>query len=409
MQRSTFKVLFYVKRQSEKHGQVPVMGRITINGTMSQFSSKLSVRSSLWDAKANKASGRSLEAQRLNEKLENIKTNIGKQYQRLCDRDSYVTAEKVRNAFLGMGDDCRLLLQTFDEYLAGFLKRVGKDRAYSSYDNYRKRRNRLASFLEYEYHVKDIAFKELKREFVEKFVVYLSTVKGLASGTIHSTLKKLKLMTYTAYKNGWIAADPFAGFYVKAEYAERRYLSASELQAVMDVRLPNYRTGINRDAFVFCAFTGLSHADVSKLTYADIHTDDNGERWIIDRRQKTGTQFRVKLLPVAEMLYERYKDMHLSGDRVFPLKGTYNTLNMSLRHVARHAGLSFNPTIHMARHTFATTVTLTQGVPLETVSKMLGHKRITTTQIYAKITNDKIGQDMAALSEKLSSVFKVAR
>ena len=409
MQRSTFKVLFYVKRQSEKHGQVPVMGRITINGTMSQFSSKLSVRSSLWDAKANKASGRSLEAQRLNEKLENIKTNIGKQYQRLCDRDSYVTAEKVRNAFLGMGDDCRLLLQTFDEYLADFRKRVGKDRAYSSYEDYCKRRRRLASFLEYEYRVKDIAIKELKRDFIEKFVVYLSSVQGMRSGTIHSTLKKLKLMTYTAYKNGWIPADPFAGFYVKAEYSERRYLSASELQAVMDVRLPNYRTGINRDAFVFCAFTGLSHADVVKLTHADIYTDDNGDRWIIDRRQKTGTQFRVKLLPVAAMLYDRYKDMHLSGDRVFPLKGTYNTLNMSLRHVARHAGLSFNPTIHMARHTFATTVTLTQGVPLETVSKMLGHKRITTTQIYAKITNDKIGQDMKALSEKLSSVFKVAQ
>ena len=409
MQRSTFKVLFYVKRLSEKHGQVPIMGRITINGTMSQFSCKLSVRSSLWDAKANKASGKSLESQRINEKLENIKTNIGKQYQRLCDRDSYVTAEKVRNAFLGMGDDCRLLLQTFDEYLAGFLKRVGKDRAYSSYEDYRKRRRRLASFLEYEYRVKDIPFKELKRDFIEKFVVYLSSVQGMRSGTIHSTIKKLKLMTYTAYKNGWIPVDPFAGFYVKAEYAERRYLSASELQAVMDVRLPNYRTGINRDAFVFCAFTGLSHADVSKLTYVDIHTDDNGERWIIDRRQKTGTQFRVKLLPVAEMLYERYKDTYRTSEKVFPLKGTYKTLNMSLRHVARHAGLSFNPTIHMARHTFATTVTLTQGVPLETVSKMLGHKRITTTQIYAKITNDKIGQDMAALSEKLSSVFKVAQ
>ena len=409
MQRSTFKVLFYVKRQSEKHGQVPVMGRITINGTMSQFSSKLSVRSSLWDAKANKASGRSLEAQRLNEKLENIKTNIGKQYQRLCDHDSYVTAEKVRNAFLGMGDDCRLLLQTFDEYLAGFLKRVGKDRAYSSYKDYCKRRRRLASFLEYEYHVKDIAFKELKRDFIEKFVVYLSSIQGMRSGTIHSTVKKLKLMTYTAYKNGWIAVDPFAGFHVRPKYAERRYLSASELQAVMDVKLPNYRTGINRDVFVFCAFTGLRHAEVVKLTHADIHTDDNGERWIIDKRQKTGMQFRVKLLPVAEMLYERYKDMHLAGDKVFPLKGTHKTLNMSLRQVARHAGLSFNPTIHMARHTFATTVTLTQGVPLETVSKMLGHKHITTTQIYAKITNDKIGQDMAALSEKLDRVFKVAQ
>ena len=409
MQRSTFKVLFYVKRQSEKHGQVPVMGRITINGTMSQFSCKLTVRSTLWDAKANKASGKSLEAQRLNEKLENIKTNIGKQYQRLCDRDSYVTAERVRNAFLGMGDDCRLLLQTFDEYLAGFLKRVGKDRAYSSYKDYCKRRRRLASFLEYEYHVKDIAFKELKRDFIEKFVVYLSSIQGMRSGTIHSTVKKLKLMTYTAYKNGWIAVDPFAGFHVRPKYAERRYLSASELQAVMDVKLPNYRTGINRDVFVFCAFTGLRHAEVVKLTHADIHTDDNGERWIIDKRQKTGMQFRVKLLPVAEMLYERYKDMHLAGDKVFPLKGTHKTLNMSLRQVARHAGLSFNPTIHMARHTFATTVTLTQGVPLETVSKMLGHKHITTTQIYAKITNDKIGQDMAALSEKLDRVFKVAQ
>ena len=409
MQRSTFKVLFYVKRQSEKSGQVPVMGRITINGTMSQFSCKLSVRSSLWDAKANKAAGRSVESQRINEKLENIKTNIGKQYQRLCDRDSYVTAEKVRNAFLGMGDDCRLLLQTFDEYLAGFLKRVGKDRAYSSYDNYRKRRNRLASFLEYEYHVKDIAFKELKREFVEKFVVYLSTVKGLASGTIHSTLKKLKLMTYTAYKNGWIAADPFAGFYVRPEYSERRYLSASELQAVVDVKLPNYRTSINRDVFVFCAFTGLSHADVVKLTHADIHTDYNRNHWIIDKRQKTGTQFRVKLLPIAEIIYDRYKNLHLEGNKVFPIKRYYKTMNMSLRHVARLAGLSFNPTMHMARHTFATTVTLAQGVPLETVSKMLGHKRITTTQIYAQITNDKIGRDMAALSEKLDSIFKVAQ
>ena len=157
----------------------------------------------------------------------------------------------------------------------------------------------------------------------------------------------------------------------------------------MDVRLPNYRTGINRDAFVFCAFTGLSHADVVKLTHADIYTDDNWDRWIIDRRQKTGTQFRVKLLPVAAMLYGRYKDMHLS--RPAPAqKRLYNDAEHAHYGMLPDAGLSFNPTIHMARHTFATTVTLTQGVPLETVSKMLGHKRITTTQIYAKITNDKI-------------------
>ena len=125
------------------------MGRITINGTMSQFSCKLTVRSSLWDAKANKASGKSLDAQHVNEKLENIKTNIGKQYQRLCDRDSYVTAEKFRNAVLGMGDDCRLLLQTFNEYLTRFQKRVGKDRSISTFKNYSKVSRYIASFLKY--------------------------------------------------------------------------------------------------------------------------------------------------------------------------------------------------------------------------------------------------------------------
>lgn len=317
---------------------------------MSRFSCKLSVRASLWDTKANQSGRqkpRSPAHQRKAGKYQDQYT--GKWDQRLCDRNSYVTAEKIRNASLGMGDDCRLL-QTFNEYLADFLKRVDKDRAYFTYEDYCLRRRRLAAFLEYEYHVKDIPFKELKREFIEKFVVYLSTVKGLASGTICAGVKKLRLMTYTAYKNGWILVDPFAGFHVRPKYAERRYLSASELQAVMDVELPNYRTGINRDAFVFCAFTGLSHSDVAKLTHADIHTDDNGDYWIIDKRQKTGTQFRVKLLPVAEMIYDRYKNLHLEGNKVFPIKRYYKTMNMSLRHVARHAGLSFNPTMHVAKH-----------------------------------------------------------
>lgn len=182
MTRSTFKVLFYLKRQSEKNGKVPVMGRITVNGTFSQFSCKLSVRPSLWDTHANKASGKSVEAQRINEKLGNIKTNIGKQYQRICDRDSYVTAEKVKNAWQGFGDDCRLLMQTFDEYLQEFKqKRVGKDRKASTQEAYPKQRNRLAAFLEYEYHVTDIPFKELNREFIEKYVVYLSTVRVCCS------------------------------------------------------------------------------------------------------------------------------------------------------------------------------------------------------------------------------------
>ena len=215
MARSTFKVLFYLKRQAEQNGKAPIMGRITINGTISQFSCKLSISPKLWDTKANKATGKSVVAQRINEKLENIKTNIGKQYQRICDRDSYVTAEKVKNAWLGFRDGYQLLLQTFDEYLNDFEKnRVGKDRKASTLENYRKQYRRLAAFLQYEYKVEDIPFRELKREFIEKYVVYLSTVRRMLPGTLPNAIKKLKLMSYTAFKNGWIASDPFAGFRV---------------------------------------------------------------------------------------------------------------------------------------------------------------------------------------------------
>lgn len=408
MSRSTFKVLFYLKRQNEKNGKVPVMGRITVNGTISQFSCKLNIRPALWDSKANKAIGKSVEAQRINEKLENDKTNIGKQYQRISDRDGYVTAEKVKNAWLGMGGECKLLMQTFDEYLKEFAKRVGKDRAANTLENYKKAYKHLAAFLEYEYHVTDISFKELKREFIEKYVVYLSSVRNLRSGTIPTSVKKLRLMTYTAFQNGWIATDPFAGFRVIPHWRERRFLSETELQAVMQVYVPNCKTATVRDVFVFCCFTGMAYADVKKLTHDDIYTDDNGEKWIIDKRAKTGTQFRVKLLPVARQLLERYSHLTLPGNVVFPVKST-SSMNVSLSHIGRRAGLSFNPTTHLARHTFATTVTLLQGVPLETVSKMLGHKHITTTQIYAKITNEKIGRDMDALEAKIGGKFKVAQ
>ena len=202
MARSTFKVLFYLKRQAEQNGKAPIMGRITINGINSQFSCKMCVPPKLWDTKANKASGKSIVAQRINEKLENIKTNIGKQYQRICDRDSYVTAEKVRNAWLGFGDGYQLLLQTFDDYLKEFAeKRVGKDRAEGTLVNYTRSRRYLPAFLQYEYKLKDIPFRELKREFIEKYVIYLSAVRHMLPGSIHTPVKKLKLMTYTAFKN----------------------------------------------------------------------------------------------------------------------------------------------------------------------------------------------------------------
>ena len=408
MARSTFKVLFYLKRQSEQNGKAPIMGRITINGTISQFSCKMSVSPALWDTKANKAAGKSVVAQRINEKLENIKTNIGKHYQCICDRDSYVTAEKVKNAWLGFGDGYQLLIETFDAYLKDFEeKRVGKDRASGTLVNYRKARNYLAAFLRYEYKIEDIPFKELKREFIERYVVYLSTVRRMLPGSIHTPVKKLKLMTYTAFKNGWITTDPFSGFRISVTYRDRRFLSESELQAVMNVCLPNYKTSIVRDIFVFCCFTGLSYSDVKKLTFDHIKTSFDGDSWIIAHRQKTGTPFHIKLLPIAKQLIENYRPIS-KNNLVFPVPSVCDNMNRTLQRIARDCGLKKHITMHMSRHTFATTITLSQGVPLETVSQMLGHTNILTTQIYAKITNEKISRDMSALTERLGDKYRLA-
>lgn len=409
MKRSTFKVLFYLKRQSEKNGKAPIMGRITVNGTVSQFSCKLSVSPKLWDTGGNRAAGKSVEARRINEKLENIKTNIGKQYQRISDRDSFVTAEKVKNAWLGFGDEHRLLLQTFDEYLQEFAgKRVGKDRSAGTLREYRTRRDRLASFLQYEYGLSDIPFRELTHDFAEKFIVYLSTVRGLRSNTIFHTLKKLHAMVYMALDKGWIAVHPFPDVWITPQSRERRFLNEDEIRKIMEVHLPNYKTAVVRDIFVFCCFTGLAYADVKKLTHDDIRTDGNGDMWIIDGRQKTGTQFRVQLLPVARELVERYRRLSLPGGTVFPVKSCCSTIR-SLRAIARRAGIATDLTTHVARHSFATSVCLSQGVPIETVSKMLGHKHITTTQIYAKITNDKIKRDMDDLRARIGDKFRLAQ
>lgn len=409
MKRSTFKVLFYLKRQSEKNGKAPVMGRITINGTVSQFSCKLSVSPKLWDTEGNRAAGKSVEARQINEKLDSIRTNIGKQYQRISDRDSFVTAEKVKNAWLGFGDEHRLLLQTFDEYLQEFAgKRVGKDRSAGTLREYRTRRDRLASFLQYEYGLSDIPFRELTHDFAEKFIVYLSTVRGLRSATVSQTLKKLHLLVHTAIRKGWISVHPFPDVWVVPQYRERRFLNEDEIRKIMEVHLPNYKTAVVRDIFVFCCFTGLAYADVKKLTHDDIHTDGNGDMWIIDGRQKTGTQFRVQLLPVARELVERYRRLSLPGGTVFPVKSCCSTIR-SLRAIARRAGIATDLTTHVARHSFATSVCLSQGVPIETVSKMLGHKNITTTQIYAKITNDKIKRDMDRLRGRIGDKFRLAQ
>jgi len=407
--RSTFKILFYLKKNNLKpDGKAPVMGRITVNGEAAQFSCKLNIKPSLWDTNANRAAGKSLEAQKINQKLDNIRTQIGKQYQNICDKDNFVTAEKVKNAYLGFGDEYHTLLSVADEFNESFGKRVGKDRSENSLEILLINRKRIEMFLKEKYRVSDIPLREIEPQFIQDYYNYLLDERKMAGSTIGLAVNKLKQIMLIAQRKGFIQTNPFTGFKFTAKTQERGYLSEDELQRFMSVELCRERQRQVRDIFVFQTFTGLAYADVKKLTFDDIQTSFDGELWLIGKRKKTNTPFSVKLLPVAKQLIEQYR-LTAKDKYVFPVPSDLDSMNCILRRIAKQCGITKHISSHLGRHSFATTVCLSQGVPIETVSRMLGHTNIKTTQIYAKITNDKISRDMAELTNRLGDKYQIGR
>ena len=306
MSRSTFSVLFYVNRGKEKNGVVPVMGRVTINGTQSQFSCKKSISLTLWDAKGNCAKGRSKEALQLNRDLDNIKAQIIKHYQHLSDREAFVTAEMVRNSYQGFGSEYETLLNAFDKDIANQKKRVGKDRVISTLWAMQLSRKDTASFIESHYHRKDISMMELTPDFIKDFAAYLSTERGLASGTIWQRCMWLKGVVMRAHYNGKIPRNPFAQFHISPNCKEREFLTEEELKQVMTHEFEDADLAFVRDIFVFICWTALAFVDVKNLTTDNI-VDINGDKWIVSHRHKTNVPYQVKLMGVPLQIIERYK------------------------------------------------------------------------------------------------------
>ncbi len=406
--RSTFKVLFYLKKNTPKsNGKVPVMGRITINGTLAQFACKVDVNPALWDMKANRAAGKSLEAQKINTALDNIRVQINKHYQRISDTDAYVSAMKVRDAYFGFGESYKTLLSLFQEHNEGFARHVKVDRSQSSMRKYRSAKAKLAEYLSDRLKIKDIPLKELEPKFIEDLAIYLMADCGMTSSSANIYLRPLKRMVTVAHNRGWIARNPFADYHLKMEVRERGFLTEMQLQRMMTQELEFAGQNLVRDMFIYSCFTGLSHVDLKNLTHDNIRTNLDGSKWINTRRQKTNVPTHVRLLDVPLRLMEKYSIVKTEDNKVFHVPDIAYC-NLTLKKIAKQCEFPMNLSFHVARHTFATTVTLSQGVPLETVSKMLGHTNIKTTQIYAKITNEKIGRDMDALSEKINGKYCMA-
>jgi putative bacteriophage integrase len=401
--RSTFKVLFYLKRNApKKNGLVPVMCRVTVNGKISQFSCKLDVEEKQWNIELGRMSGRSTIAQETNRMLDKIRVGINKAYQEICDKDNYVTAEKVRNAFLGMGMNHETLLAVFAQHNEDYAKQVGKIKSERSYWKYCVVYNHLSEFIKQRYKVSDIALKELAPAFITDFELFLRTEKNHCTNTVWSYMMPFRRIIYMAINNGWLQRDPFYEYSITKEETKRGFLTKEEITQLINGTFKKKSYELIRDLFIFCTFTGLSWTDMEHLTKDNLEISFDGHLWIKTNRQKTGTESNIRLLEVAKHIIDKYEGMAENG-RLLPVPCYYNCKN-GIKVIAKRCGIDKNVTWHMSRHSYATTICLSNDMPIETLSKMLGHRSIRTTQIYAKITAEKVSRDMEKLSKHLEQM-----
>ncbi len=375
MSKSTFRILFYVrKNQVNKEGKAGIMIRLTINGESAQFSSKLEVDPTLWNVKSQKMNGNSWNAHRLNSLLDEIRTSLRNHFRDIETHEAYVTAEKVRNAFLGITVRQQTLLETFRKHNEDVQKLVGISKSAATYAKYDRCMRRLEEFMQAKYRVKDIALKEISHMFITDFETYLRTVSLCNENTTAKFMQTFRMIIILAKNNGWIFADPFINYKIRLKRVDRGYLTEPEIKKILKKQFACKRLEQVRDIFIFSCFTGLAYIDVRNLTKDNIRSSFDGKLWIMTTRQKTNTAVTVPLLKVPLAILKKYEGTMKDG-RLLPVLSNQK-LNSYLKEIADVCGITKTITFHLARHTFATTMTLTKGVPIETVSKMLGHTKI---------------------------------
>ena len=402
--KSTFRVLFYLKKGSEKkNGKVMIMARITIDGKLCQFSTKQSILPNNWSVASGKAKGK--DAGKINALLDDIRSALNTIYHEMQRRDNYVTAEKVKNEFLGHTEKHETILSLFQKHNDNMKQLVGISRTIATYRKYEVTRRHLADFIHDKYNLSDIPIREITPMFITDFELYLRTACKCGYNTAAKFLLFLKSIIIVARNNGILTKDPFANYKIQMKKVDRGYLTEDEIKIILKKKMVSERLEHVRDLFIFSCFTGLAYSDVANLREENIRKSFDGKLWIMTKRQKTNTDVNVPLLDIPKMILKKYKGK-LPNGKILPIISNQK-LNAYLKEIADICGIKKNLTFHLARHTFATTTTLAKGVPIETVSKMLGHTNIETTQIYARITNSKIGNDMQGLDKKFVGIEKI--
>ena len=397
-------ILFFLKKgKRDKAGGAPIYCRITVSGSRAEVSTNEKTTPNKWDSGSQRLKGRLESIRVINNHLDNIETNIKRIFNVLIEKEEEITSKILKDILLGKNQHNQFLIKTFE--LNNQLMEKEKEAKYSpdTVKRYQISITRLKAFINDEYGVSDLELKKLNLTFIRKYDIFLRTKYSTNHNTAMKYLKHLKKVIHFAMELEYIERDPFRQYKTAYKEVNRGYLTSDELKRIEEKKFRIKRLDQVRDVFVWVCYTGLSYSDLKNLTIGSITKGIDGKNWIIYEREKTGVRASIPLLPPAQTIIDKYKDdlECIADNKLLPVKSNQK-LNSYLGEIAELCEIDKHITMHLGRHTFATTVTLSQGIPIETVQKMLGHKNLATTTIYSKVIDSKIAEDMEKLNKRMS-------
>jgi len=403
---NTFSIIFFTRKSRNAKNQVSIYVRITVNKQRSEISLKRNVLFKEWDNTKNRGRGTSTKIRILNNYLDYVYNKLLDCHKQLLEEDKIISANVIKARYLGEDDIHKTLKELIAYHNANMITvlKSGTMKNYYTTEKY------LNSYLNRKLKVNDIYLKQLNYRFIIDFEQYLRTYKNskkqlvLANNGVMKHLERFKKMINLALKLEWIVKNPFNQFQLKFDKYDRQYLSERELELIENTHYKNKRLEKVKDCFIFSCYTGLSYVDVKELTLNQITKGIDNNYWIFTKREKTNETVKIPLLPKALDIINKYKNLSKSTNSktLLPLCSNQKT-NVYLKEIAKDCGIHKNITFHVARHTFATTVMLSNGVPIETVSKLLGHTKLSTTQIYARVVESKISEDIQNLLKRFET------
>jgi site-specific recombinase XerD len=400
--KSTYRILFLIrKRDLNKDGLANIMVRITISGEQAEFSAKEFVKPEMWSS-LGKVTGRTKGAQQINDSLDRIKIALDKHYKAILEKEGYVTPDKLRDTYLGKEIRNNTVLSLYNIKIEQKRNLVGKTIRCTTLSKYLATQKRVGDFMVYKYQKVDMPIRDVDFQFVTDYEVYLKSVCGCGHNSTVKHLRYLKQIITNALKNRYISIDPFDDYTLGYKPVKKEFLIEPEIKKLMNKKFESKRLEEVRDVFLFQIFTGLAYIDAANLSEDNIIEDGFGQKWIQLTRQKSSVQANIPLLDIPLSILKKYKG--LENGKLLPIH-TNQKMNEYLKEIASLCGINKRLTTHCGRHSFGT-IMLTKGVSIESVSKMLGHTNITTTQIYAKVLNQKIFVEVNKVRGELDGLTK---